>query len=50
MGNEPHCHFGEYKELIAEALKEYQTGETMSFKSSVAMAFAGYMLEQIRGK
>lgn len=37
----------EYKEMISEALKEYQTGEAMAINNSVAMEFAEYMLEQI---
>lgn len=37
----------EYKEMISEALKEYQTGEAMAINNSVAIGFAEYMLEQI---
>lgn len=40
----------EYKELISEALKEYQNGEAMIFHNAVATAFAGDMLKQIRDK
>lgn len=40
----------EYKEMISEALKEYQTGEIMSVNNFVAIGFAEYMLEQIAGR
>lgn len=38
----------EYKKLISEALKEYQTGHSMPLNNSVAIEFAEYMLKQIK--
>lgn len=38
----------EYKNLVREALEEYQTGEAMVLEAPVAEAFAAYMLERIR--
>ena len=38
----------EYKKLISEALKEYQTGEPMTLNHSVAIEFAEYMLQRIK--
>jgi len=37
----------EFQALIAEALSEYQVGEAMEFDSTVARAFAEYMLREI---
>lgn len=40
----------EYKSMILDALKEYQTGVTMSLNKPVALDFARYMLEQIESE
>ena len=37
----------EFRNLIAEALKEYQSNVTMTFDVSVARKFANYMLREI---
>lgn len=45
-----HVPIPEYRSLIAEALEEYQSGKTMSPDEKTAIAFAEYMLEEIKGE
>ncbi len=40
----------EYAKLISDAMAEYGTGSPMPIDEQSAKAYAGYMLEQIRGK
>ena len=43
-----HMPNSQYRELIAQALDEYQTGRKMAFDADVAVQFVEYALKQIR--
>lgn len=45
-----HMPMPEYRSLITEALEEYQSGKAMNPDEKTAIAFAEYMLEEIKGE